>query len=157
MKKSAMAVCGAVFAAVAFAQEPAPAPEGATPASRAGGAPLPKPDRPQRGNRVRQSQPPMTFVIDEKTTAEQIDAFKKELAAKVDAAFEAYKAKPAPENGEAKPHTRIMLMVTDRSFGGPRMGKGPGAGRGGNGERPQGMRGLRGPKPEAPAPADDAK
>ena len=159
MKKSAIAICGAVLAAVAFAQEPAPAPECGNPSAPAEKPAFQRPDRPQRAKPGRQGQRPSALVIDEKTTPEQVEAYKKLVAEKIDAAFASFKDKPVAE-GEAKAPTRVMLMVVDRPFGGP--GRGPAMGQGNGpkgpkGDRPQGARRNRGPKPEgrgpeAPAP-----
>jgi len=163
MKKSAIAICGAALAAVAFAQEPAPAPAPAPemPAAPAEGRAFQRPDRPQRAQRYRPVKRPPTLVIDEKTTPEQVEAYKKLVVEKIDAAFASYKDKPVAEGEEGKVPTRVMLMVMDRPFGGPGMGPGMGNGpKGPRGDRPQGMRRNRGQKPEirgpeGPAPAPE--
>ena len=169
MKKSAIAICGAVLAAVAFANEPAPAPECDKPAAPAPGASFSRPDRPHRGKPGRQMQRPPALVINEKTTPEQVEEYKKLVAEKIDAAFVAFKDKPVPEGETVKAPTRVMLMVVDHSFGGP--GKGPGMAKGQKGpkgERPSAARRNRGPKHEgrgpkgpasegAPEPAPEAK
>ena len=107
MKKSAIAICGAVLAAVAFAQEPAPAPECGNPSAPAEKPAFQRPDRPQRAKPGRQGQRPPALVIDEKTTPEQVEAYKKLVAEKIDAAFASFKDKPVAE-GEAKAPTRVL-------------------------------------------------
>ena len=159
MKKSIIAICGAALSLAAFAEPEAPE---AAPEAPAAVRPA-RPARPERAPR----QKPTFLQIDDKTTIEQIAAFKEEVSKKVDEAVAAYAAK----DGDKKRPARIVLFVNDGSFGGPQgMGRG-GEGRGprgpqggmrgqGRGDRgPRGPRGPRGGAPEAApeAPAPDAK
>ena len=93
-------------------------------------------------------RPPM-LTLSEKTTAEDIAAFKAEVAKKIDETAAAYAAK----SGEDKKPVRIVLFTNEGM--GPRQGKGPrGEGRGPRGDRP---RRNRGGDAEAPKPAAEAK
>lgn len=156
MKKTLIALCGALtLAAFADPAEPAPSAEAQAPRrpSAEAGA------RPMRGPMQR---PPM-LTIGEKTTAEEIAAFKAEVAKKIDETAAAYAAK----SGEDKKPVRIVLFTNEGM--GPRQGMGPrGEGRGprGEGMGPRGEgRGPRGDRPrrnrggdaEAPKPAAEAK
>ena len=142
MKKSLIAFCGAALAVAAFAQEPAVSAEAKADA----------PAKAERGPRAVRNRPqPTMLLIDAKTTPEQVEAYKKEAAEKIDAAYAAFKTKKA-EEGKEKAPTRVMLMVMDRPFGGPGMGQGMGPGM--NGRR--GPRGNRPGRPEG-APAAEAK
>lgn len=156
MKKSLMVFCGAALALAAFAE-----PEAAAPGCACNGNPSAactckgpegcncakpaRPDRPPRPNVERQRPP--TLVLDGKTTPEQVEAFKKEICEKVDAAFAAQAAKA----GEERQPTRIVLFVNDRGFG-PGMGpQGRGGRRGPDGMGPRG----KGPRQKRPS-ADGA-
>lgn len=146
MNKSVLSFCGAALVFAAFAQEPAPAPEA-------------KADQPavkaERGPRQMRPRPQQSILtIDDKTTDEQVEAYKKEVAAKIDAAVAAYKAKPT-EEGKDKAPTRVMLMVMDRPFG---MGPNGHPGMGGRGMgRGMGQKGPRGPRGDRPARPDGDK
>jgi len=129
MKKSLMVLCGAALALASFA-EPADAPQ------------RPKGDRPM----------PTMLVVDGKTTIEQVEAFKKQICEKVDAAVAAQAAK----TGDNKQPTRIVLFVNDRGFG-PGMGpqgrggrRGP-DGKGQDGKGPRRRRGAEGAPNPPPA------
>lgn len=160
MKKSLVVFCGAVLCLAAFAEESAVADAAAEKPAAV------ESQRPHRGfdhvNRMNRPKP-VALVINEKTTAEQIEAYKKEVAEKIDAAFTGYASKEAGENGVKQP-TRIMLMVNDRMMGRPGMGPGMGPGTGpgmGRGPKGQGMgkggrRGPRGARPEGAPAAEEA-
>ena len=99
MKKTLIALCGALtLAAFADSAEPAPSAEAKCPCrpSAEAGA------RPKRGPMQR---PPM-LTLSEKTTAEDIAAFKAEVAKKIDETAAAYAAK----SGEDKKPVRIVLF-----------------------------------------------
>ena len=164
MKKSMIVLCGAAFALASFA-EPAEAPakcacDGAKAACECKGADCacekaPPPPAPQRmGRRERPARPnrpaPTMLRLDKATTPEQIEDFKKQVLAKIDATVAAYAEKP----GEEKAPTTIALFVNDRQFA---PGMGPRGGQRGPGMGPRGgRRGPQGPRPEgdgAPAPA----
>ena len=82
MKKSIIAICGAALSLAAFAEPEAPE---AAPEAPAAVRPA-RPARPERAPR----QKPTFLQIDEKTTPEQIAAFKEEVSKKVDEAVAAY-------------------------------------------------------------------
>ena len=174
MKKLMTFVCGAALALAANADCACGggckcgAAQGQPPAKCAcGAAECAKPPAPPKCERgaERQARPPVpprnTLVITDSTTPEQIEAFKKELCAKIDAAAEAYKAKPADENGKKKPML-ISLRVSGerpamRGRGpqdgrGPREGKGPREGRG----RRNPHKGPRNPAGDLPQPPPEA-
>ena len=146
MKKTLIALCGALsLAAFADPAEPAPSAE-------AGARPP-----------MRQMPKPTMLVIGEKTTAEDVAAFKAEVAKKIDDSFAAYAAKPA---GEKQP-VRLVLFSNEGMGRGPGMGpRGEGRGPRGEGRGPRGEgRGPRGDRPwrnragegDAPKPAEEAK
>ena len=136
MKKTLIALCGALSLA-AFAEPAEPAPS-----AEAGARPM------------RQMPKPTMLVSNEKTTAEDIAAFKVELAKKVDESFAAYGKK----DGEKQP-VRLVLFSNEG------MGRGQGMGPRGEGRGPRGEgRGPRGDRPrrnrgegDAQKPAAEAK
>lgn len=145
MKKLLMALCGAALTLGAVANE-------ACEAKCDKAAPCPeKRVQRQRMKREGMNRPmPARFTIDEKTTPADIEAFKKEVCAKIDEAAKAYAAK----EGEKKAPTSLFLVVNDRSMR-PR-------GQGMRGKGPRGMgprgKGPRGPKGEgAAAKPEEAK
>lgn len=142
MKKTLIALCGALtLAAFADSAEPAPSAEAMGPRCPSAEACA----RPKRGPMQR---PPM-LTLSEKTTAEDIAAFKAEVAKKIDETAAAYAAK----SGEDKKPVRIVLFTNEGM--GPRQGMGPrGEGRGPRGDRP---RRNRSGDAAAPKPAAEAK
>ena len=137
MKKTLIALCG-VLSLAAFA-EPAET------------APAAAPARPM----MRQMPKPTMLMINEKTTAEEIAAFKAEVAKKVDEAVASYAAK----TGDDKKPVRLVLFSNEG------MGRGQGMGPRGEGRGPRGEgRGPRGDRPrrnrgegDAQKPAAEAK
>ena len=116
MKKIMTAICSTVIAFTAIAQDVAKQ-DGDKPGVKAEeGASRPSAEaRQQRLQRMRREgmrnrQRPLTFGINEKTTSEQIEAFKKEVCAKIDEAAKAY----AAQEGEKKSPKNIVLFVNDR-------------------------------------------
>lgn len=151
MKKSMLMCCSALFALAVFADEPAPAPEAGMPKA-------PQGERGPRGMRGPRQAPVMIQITD-KTTAEEVEAFKKNVMEKIDKSYAEYKAKPAPEGAE-KPALHVGVMIVERRPGmGPGM-RGPGQGQG-MGPGMRGPRGDRGPRRggagDKPAPAPEAK
>ncbi len=152
MKKLMVAFCGAALAAVAFAQEPAASAEareacGKCCAAKEGvkakaeAKKEARKARAERGPRGMQGRPRQNvFVINDKTTAEQLEAYKKQVCERIDAAAKAYADKQVAD-GEKKMPVRVMLNVIDRPFGRPGM---EGGRRGPHGDRPR-----RGPAPDA--------
>ena len=148
MKKSLIAICGAVLALASFAEPEAPAEAPAQPPKH-----MERRERPNRANRPA----PTMLKLDANTTPEQVETFKKQVAEKIDAAVAAQAAK----TGDDKAPTTIVLFVNDRPIGmgmGQRGGqRGPGMGQRGPGQggrRGPGQRGPRGNRPaEAPEPA----
>ena len=137
MKKSLIAICGAVLALASFAEPEAPAEAPAQPPKR-----MERRERPNRANRPA----PTMLKLDANTTPEQVEAFKKQVAEKIDAAVAAQAAK----TGDDKAATTIVLFVNDRPIGMGMGQRGPGQG----GRRGPGQRGPRGNRPaEAPEPA----
>ena len=137
MKKSLIAICGAGLALASFAEPEAPAEAPAQPPKR-----LERRERPNRANRPA----PTMLKLDANTTPEQVEAFKKQVAEKIDAAVAAQAAK----TGDDKAATTIVLFVNDRPIGMGMGQRGPGQG----GRRGPGQRGPRGNRPaEAPEPA----
>lgn len=156
MKKTLIAFCGAALCLASFADETVCDGAAEQPACVEGAASKAAPARqcprrPEFAGRMNRPKP-VALVINEKTTADQIEAYKKEVAEKIDAAFTGYATKEAGENGVKAP-TRIMLMVNDRPMGRPGMGPGMGRGPKGPGMGRGGRRGPKGERPEgAPAP-----
>ena len=156
MKKTLIAFCGAALCLASFADETVCDGAAGQPACVEGAAAKATPARqcprrPECAGRMNRPKP-VALVINEKTTADQIEAYKKEVAEKIDAAFTGYATKEAGENGVKAP-TRIMLMVNDRPMGRPGMGPGMGRGPKGPGMGRGGRRGPKGERPEgAPAP-----
>lgn len=124
MKKLLIILCGVALTLTGAAQD-APKAEGDKPAAKAEGdrpgvkaeegASRPSAEARQQRQRMRREgmrnrQRPAMFVIDEKTTSEQIEAFKKEVCAKIDEAAKAY----AAQEGEKKSPKNIILFVNDR-------------------------------------------
>lgn len=124
MKKLLIILCGVALTLTGAAQD-APKAEGDKPAAKAEGdrpgvkaeegASRPSAEARQQRQRMRREgmrnrQRPVTFVIDEKTTSEQIEAFKKEVCAKIDEVAKAY----AAQEGEKKTPKSVMLFVNDR-------------------------------------------
>ena len=124
MKKLLIILCGVALTLTGAAQD-APKAEGDKPAAKAEGdkpgvkaeegASRPSAEARQQRQRMRREgmrnrQRPAMFVIDEKTTNEQIEAFKKEVCAKIDEAAKAY----AAQEGETKTPKSVMLFVNDR-------------------------------------------
>lgn len=113
MKKIMTAICSTVIAFTAIAQDVAKQ-DGDKPGVKAEeGASRPSAEARQQRQRMRREgmrnrQRPVTFVIDWKTTREQIETFKKEVCAKIDEAAEAYAAQ------EMKTPKNIILFVNDR-------------------------------------------
>ncbi len=110
------------------------------------------------------------LTVSEKTTAEEVEAFKKKVLAKIDASYAEYKEKAAPE-GQEKPVMNMALMVMERRAGmepgkrraGMEPGK-RGPGMRGSGRRGPGLRGERGAQRprrgdagEKPAPEAEAR
>lgn len=148
MKKSLIVCCSALLALAVFADEPAPSAEAAAPKA-------PRAERGPRGPRG-PHMAPLMLPVTEKTTAEEVEAFKKKVIEKIDASYADYKAKAAPE-GQEKPMLHMALMVMER-----RPGMGPGMrGQGMRGQGPRGPRGDRGPRRgdagDKPAPEAEAK
>lgn len=180
MKKSAIAICAAAIAAVAFAQEPsfdgAPSPD--QPAPKAEGR-----IKAPRGGFARE-RPTELFVTD-KTDDATIEAYKKSVLAQIDESVAKYREqKPSEvackcencgcEDGckcgaepVRRPPLRLAFSAGARSAMFPRgeftgrAGEGRRhegmRGRGQDGRRPGGMRGPKGmrgkgPRPGAPAP-----
>lgn len=114
MKKLLVMLCGVAVAMTGVAQD-APKAEGDKPGVKAEeGAPRPSAEARQQRQRMRREgmknrQRPVTFVIDEKTTSEQIEAFKKGVCAKIDEAAKSY----AAQEGEKKSPKNIILFVND--------------------------------------------
>lgn len=115
MKKIMTAICSTVIALTAIAQDVAKQ-DGDKPGVKAEeGASRPSAEARQQRQRMRREgmrnrQRSVKFVIDEKTTSEQIEAFKKEVCAKIDDAAKAY----AAQEGEKKSPKNIELFVNDR-------------------------------------------
>ena len=103
-----------------------------------------------RRNRVK----PATLQIGEKTTLAEIEAYKQEVAEKIDAAFAAYAAKEPGEDGVKQP-TRLILMVNDRMMGCP--GMGPGKGPKGQGAKKGRRHNKQHNSPEESAPENEEK
>lgn len=138
MKKSMLACCSALFALAVCAEEPTPPPAEAA---------APKAPRAERGPRAPRGprHAPLMLLVTDKTTAEEIETFKKNVLEKIDKSYADYKAKPAPEEGE-KPVMHLGLMVMERRPGmGPGM-RGPAVRGQGQGKGPRGPRGDRGPR-----------
>ena len=170
MKKLLIILCGVALTLTGAAQD-APKAEGDKPAAKAEGdrpgvkaeegASRPSAEARQQRQRMRREgmrnrQRPVTFAIDEKTTSEQIEAFKKEICAKIDEAAKAY----AAQEGEKKSPKNIILFVNDRPnrarYEGMRDGVRRGPREGGDrGPREGGDRGPRkgGDRPAASAEA----
>lgn len=123
MKKLMVVFCSAVLACASVAQD-APKAEVEKPAVKSEGSAV-KVDGDKIGvksegrikrQRMRREgvrrQRPMMFVITEKTTSEQIEAFKKEVCSKIDETAKAF----AAQEGEKKNPKSIMLFVNDRAF-----------------------------------------
>lgn len=123
MKKLMVAFCSAVLACVGVAQDapkadaekPVAATEGSV-VKTEGDKPDVKPEGRIQRQRMRREgirrQRPMMFVITEKTTSEQIEAFKKEVCSKIDETAKSF----AAQEGEMKAPKSIMLFVNDRVF-----------------------------------------
>lgn len=140
MKKSLIVCCSALLALAVFADEPAPSAEAAAPKA-------PRAERGPRGPRG-PHMAPLMLPVTEKTTAEEVEAFKKKVIEKIDASYADYKAKAAPE-GQEKPMLHMALMVMERRPMGPGM-RGPRGPRGDRGPR-------RGDAGDKPAPEAEAK
>ena len=150
MKKMLIVCCSALVALAVMADEPAP--------PAAGDAP--KAPRAERGHRGGPRMQPLMLRVTDKTTDEELAAFKRKVAEKIDARYAEYKAKAAPE-GQEKPPLNISLLMMER-----RPGMGPGArGQGPRGQGPRGPKGARGPRrgdagdrpgPEGDKPAPEA-
>ena len=117
MKKLMIILCGVALTLTGAAQDaPKAKAEGDRPGVKAEeGASRPSAEARQQRQRMRREgmrnrQRPVTFAIDEKTTSEQIEAFKKEVCAKIDEAAKAY----AAQEGEKKTPKNIILFVNDR-------------------------------------------
>ena len=169
MKKLLIILCGVALTLTGAAQD-APKAEGDKTAAKAEGdkpgikaeegASRPSAEARQRMRRegMRNRQRPAMFVIDEKTTNEQIEAFKKEVCAKIDEAAKAY----AAQEGETKTPKSVMLFVNDRRAsaregmreGGMRRGPRDGMRRG---PREGGDRGPRKGGGDRPAESAEAK
>ncbi len=154
MKKLMIAVCCAALSAATFADDSAPAAKAccdgdkkcrAAEGDKAVGKKT-KAEARKAAQKARAERKPNVLVINETTTPEQIEAYKKDVCKRIDDALAAYNGKQVAE-GEKKSPVRVMLMVMDRPFGGPGMeGR-----RGPRGDRPG--RGPRRNRPEgAPAP-----
>ena len=147
MKKSLIVCCSALLAFAVFAEEPAPRAEDDAPGA-------PRAERGPRGPRAGRNprRAPLMLTVSEKTTDEEVEAFKKKVLAKIDASYSEYKEKAAPE-GQEKPVMNMALMVMERRAGMEpgkrRAGMEPGKRRAGMepGKRGPGMRGSgrRGP------------
>lgn len=136
MKKTLIALCGALsLAAFAEPADPAPCPEGRPcPPIEAGARPH------------RRMQKPTMLMINEKTTPEDIAAFKNEVSKKIEESLASYAAKPDNE----KQPVRLVLFSND-GMGrgrGPGMGQRGGEGRGPRADRPHGKREGEGCKRE---------
>ena len=140
MKKSLIVCCSALLALAVFADEPAPSAEAAAPKA-------PRAERGPRGPRG-PHMAPLMLPVTEKTTAEEVEAFKKKVIEKIDTSYADYKAKAAPE-GQEKPMLHMALMVMERRPMGPGM-RGPRGPRGDRGPR-------RGDAGDKPAPEAEAK
>ena len=107
--------CCAVMSLTSVAQD-APKAEGDKPGVKAEeGASRPSAEARQQRQRMRREgmssvRRPATFIIDEKTTSEQIEAFKKDVCAKIEEAAKAY----AAQEGEKKTPKSVMLFINDR-------------------------------------------
>ena len=117
MKKLMIILCGVALTLTGAAQDASKAKaEGDRPGVKAEeGASRPSAEARQLRQRMRREgmrnrQRPVTFAIDEKTTSEQIEAFKKEVCAKIDEAAKAY----AAQEGEKKTPKSVMFFVNDR-------------------------------------------
>ena len=169
MKKIMTAICSTVIAFTAIAQDVAKQ-DGDKPGVKAEeGASRPSAEARQQRQRMRREgmrnrQRPVTFAIDEKTTSEQIEAFKKEVCAKIDEAAKAY----AAQEGEKKTPKNIILFVNDRPNraryegmreGGMRRGPRDGVRRGPRDGMRRGPRegGDRGPREGGDRPAASAE
>lgn len=163
MKKLMIILCGVALTLTGAAQDaPKAKAEGDRPGVKAEeGASRPSAEARQLRQRMRREgmrnrQRPVTFAIDEKTTSEQIEAFKKEVCAKIDEAAKAY----AAQEGEKKSPKNIILFVNDR----PNRARYDGMREGGMRRGPRdGMRrgpregGDRGPREGGDRPAESAE
>jgi hypothetical protein len=161
MKKLMIILWGVALTFTGAAQD-VPKAEGDKPVAKAEeAAARPSAEARQQRQRMRREgmrnrQRPVTFAIDEKTTSEQIEAFKKEVCAKIDEAAKAY----AAQEGEKKSPKNIILFVNDR----PNRARYEGMREGGMRRGPRdGMRrgpregGDRGPREGGDRPAASAE